>query len=197
MSLFYKAFSPMLLSLLVMFLGSYDKMTDNEILKKVTFEAEDKYVTMIQQARAAGKRYGDKKYSNRLAYEIGVKVLMGLNDKEEIEAKKQRLEDLKIQQSLLSSEERILLDDISRLEGEEKQKEEEALKVSEDIQKLAARIKEYWVKIVYYDQKEFIGYLVTQFKISRAETEKAFEAIRDGEPTEEEALKIASKLMEV
>jgi len=171
-------------------------MTENENLKKVTFEADEDLKEMLQQARAEGKRYGDKKFSNRLAYEIGIKVLMGLNDNDDLEAKKQQLEEVRIKKALIESEERFLMNEISRLENEAKQREEEALKITEDTRKLAGRIKEYWTKINVYDKLEYIGFIVTQFKVSRNALEQAYKDTREREPTEEEALIIASKLME-
>jgi len=48
-------------------------MKDNEKLHKVGFGADEVLYNGLQAARAAGSMYNGKRFSNRLAFEIGAK----------------------------------------------------------------------------------------------------------------------------
>jgi predicted transcriptional regulator len=172
-------------------------MSNNEKLHKVGFEADETLYNDLQVARKAGCMYNGKRFSNRLAYEIGVKVLLGINEKEEEEALKRKLEDVRIKKTLLDNQENLILASLKQHQ-EKKQKEIEAYaQVEQDVQKLAERIIKDWVSIRILKKIENIGFIVNMFpdRLTKSKVEKVFSEGGLEAPTIEEALEIASNLL--
>lgn len=169
-----------------------------EQLKKIGFDASKNLVDGIQAGRLAGKRYKDKKFSNRLAFEIGAKVLLGIDDEEEEEVLDQRLADLEIQQSLIDNQKKLLLEKKEKRQAQKKKKEEEVLKSQQEIESLAAKINEYWEPITVFKQKECIGFILNAFpdRLAREKVSAVFpDEAAAPVPTYEEALHIATNLL--
>jgi hypothetical protein len=166
-------------------------------LKKVGFEAPVCLVDAIQDARSAKRRYKDKIFSNRLAYEIGAKILLEIDDDEEEEVLDQRLADLEIQQSLINNQKRLLLDKKEKRNAEKKKKEVEILKGQQDIETLALKLNEYWEKITVFKQKECIGFILNSFpgRLTKGDVSAVFPDGSSQAPTHEEALQIATDLL--
>ncbi len=174
-------------------------MSNNEKLKKLTFEADESLTSALQACRAAGRQYNSKKFSNRLAYEVGAKVLLGINEKEEEEALKRKLEDVRIKKTLLDNQENLILASLKQHQ-EKKRKEIEAYaQVEQDVQKLAERIIKDWVSIKILKKTENIGFIVNMFpeRLTKSRLEKVFSEGGIEPPTIEEALEIASGLLGV
>lgn len=166
-------------------------------LKKVGFEAPACLVDAIQDARNAKRRYKDKIFSNRLAYEIGAKVLLEIDDDEEEEVIDQRLADLEVQQTLINSQKRLLLEKKEKRKADKKKKEEETLKKQLEIETLASKIREYWEDITVFKEKKCIGFIVNACpdKLTREKVTSIFPDSMIPIPSEEEAFRIAIDLL--
>lgn len=169
-----------------------------EQIRKIGFEASSNLVDALQAARKAGRRYKDKGFSNRLAYEIGVKVLLEIEDEEEDEVLDQRLTDLDIQQSLIDNQRKLLIEKKEKRQAQKKKKKEEVLKSQQEIESLATKIIEQWESITVFKQKECIGFILNAFpgRLSRKNISAVFpDEAAASVPTYEEALRIATDLL--
>lgn len=174
-------------------------MSNNGKLKKLTFEADESLTDALQACRSAGKQYNGKKFSNRLAYEIGVKVLMGINEEEEEEALKQKLTDLETKENLIANQKKFILAGIEKLQAKKQKKEGERLKLEQDVQNLADRLRKDWVTIKVLKKTENIGFIVNSYpnKLTKSKLEKIFSEGSTEGPTLEEAMDIAANLLGV
>jgi hypothetical protein len=169
----------------------------NEKLHKVGFEADEILYNNFQTARKAGCMYNGKRFSNRLAYEMGVKVLLGISEEEEEEALKQKLEDLRIKRTLIDNQENLILANLKKRQAKKQKEIEIYAQAEQNVQKLAERIIKEWVNIKILKKTENIGFIVNMFpgKLTKTEVEKVFSNGDAEAPTIEKALEIASNLL--
>lgn len=174
-------------------------MSRNEDLHKVGFEADETLYNNLQAARAAGCMYNGKRFSNRLAYEIGVKVLLGISEEEEEEALNQKLTDVRIQKTLMDNQEKLILASLEKRQAKKQQEVKVYAQVEEDVQKLADRIIQEWNAVKIYKKTGNIGFIYNMYpaKLNRASLEKVFSDGGLDAPTIEEAQVIASGLLGV
>jgi len=198
-TLFYIALSHAVNRLSAYVFRKKDNMTENTTLKKICFDADPGLINAIQLARKQKQQYKGETVSNKMAYEIGAKLLLGIKEHEDKEAIKRKLEEVQIQKDLFDSQSRLLTEELNRLEQEENNRAEEEVKAEGEVKTLAGKIKECWNKVYVYGQPEHINYIVAlnPEKLNRNEVSKVFPKTYQDTPTEEEALKIASKLLGV
>jgi hypothetical protein len=166
-------------------------------LKKIGLEAPADLVDAIQEARNAKRRYKNRPFSNKLAYEIGAKVLLEIDDDEEEEILDQRLDDIAREMVLLESRKKQLTEKKQKRTAEKQQKELEAIKEEQLIENIASKIREYWEKITLLDQKECIGYIVnlSPERLTRERVFSMFPKECRPIPTEHEARTMAANLL--
>ena len=174
-------------------------MSKNEDLHKVGFEADETLYNNLQAARAAGCMYNGKRFSNRLAYEMGVKLLLGISEEEEEEALNQKLADVRIKKTLMDNQEKLLLASLEKRRAKKQQEIKVCSQVEADVQKLADRIIQEWNAVKIYNKAGNIGFIYNMYptKIDRASLEKVFAEGGLDAPTIEEAQVIASALLGV
>lgn len=169
-----------------------------EPAKKVGFEASEALVDGVQNGYRAGRMYNGKRFCNRLAYEIGAKILLEIPDEEEEAEIDRQLSDLSIEEAFINSKKNTLLDKKEKIKAKQKKKEEDVLKSQQEIDDLALKIIEYWDPIVVFKKKEPINYILNKFpgKLSREKVSSVFPNTSDEPiPTHDEALLIASSLL--
>lgn len=170
---------------------------NDEKSKKIAFETDKDLCDALQAAREAGKLYNNKRFSNRLAYEIGVKVLLGIDEEEEEEALNQKLADIRIQKTLMDNQEKLIVARLEKRQAKKQQERKACAQVEESVQKLAERLIKEWNAIKIFKKTENIGFIYNMFpdKLNKASLEKVFSDSGLDAPTMEEALIIASDLL--
>lgn len=168
----------------------------SEELKKIAYDAPKSLVDAIQKARKAGKRYKGEVISNRLIYEIGARVYLGIGDETE-EVLRHKIEEIEVQENIMRSQKQLLTEELERFEAEKKVKEAEVLKNQQDIETLSLKIIEYWERITSFKQKEYIGFIINLFpeKLTKETVSAIFPNRPSDAPTNEEAFKIATELL--
>lgn len=170
---------------------------NDEKSKKIAFETDKDLCDALQAAREAGKLYNNKRFSNRLAYEIGVKVLLEIDEEEEEEALNQKLADIRIQKTLMDNQEKLIVARLEKRQAKKQQERKACAQVEENVQKLAERLIKEWNAIKIFKKTENIGFIYNMFpdKLNKASLEKVFSDSGLDAPTMEEALIIASDLL--
>lgn len=170
---------------------------NDEKSKKIAFETDKDLCDALQAAREAGKLYNNKRFSNRLAYEIGVKVLLEIDDEEEEEALNQKLADIRIQKTLMDNQENLILASLEKRQAKKQQEIKVCAQAEENVKRLAERIIKEWNAVKIYKKDESIGFIFNMYpdKLNKARLEKVFSEGGLDAPTTEEALKIASDLL--
>lgn len=174
-------------------------MTNDKNTEQVAFEADKDLIEAFRIAKKEGRRYlNNKRFSNRLAYEIGIKMLLGYNEEEEEEVFNQALEEIQIQKSLLDLKEKHALEGREKARARKQKETEELQKIDETAQSLAARLKQDWKAIKVLRKSEHIGFIATNFEkfgVTKASLEKVFAAHGKEAPEDAELLIIASDLI--
>lgn len=151
----------------------------------------------ILAARRAGRRYGKRLISCTLAFELGAKILLGLEDNEE-EKIQQDLDDLTIKESEIAQKKRLRLEQLKMMQASKVAKMEQAAEQNDNVQTLAQRIIEVWDNIVIYKKYNLINSLVDidKTKLNRPKLEAIFPKRITPKPSQEVAIKIAYELLE-
>lgn len=170
---------------------------NDEKSKKIAFETDKDLCDALQAAREAGKLYNNKRFSNRLAYEIGVKVLLEIDDEEEEEALNQKLADIRIQKTLMDNQENLILASLEKRQAKKQQEIKVCAQAEENVKRLAERIIKEWNAVKIYKKDESIGFIFNMYpdKLNKARLEKVFSEGGLDAPTIEEAQVIASNLL--
>jgi hypothetical protein len=170
---------------------------DKKALKKISFEVPAYLVEALQKARKLGRKYKGRKFSNGLACEIGMKILLEINEDEEEDVIDQKLEDNEIQDNFLKSQRHVLLELKKKKQAEKKEREVESLKNEQDNERVALKIQEHWEQITVMQDKQAIGYIVNVVptKLTKEKVAAVFPRGFAPTPTKEEALQIAASLL--
>lgn len=172
-------------------------MKNNGKSGQVNIRPDPELLEAYRTAKEAGGSFNGRGFSDPLAYEIGVKVLLGLGIEDE-EAIKQEMEQLKINISALQMRYNILQAKADTIRAHRENKEQEQIKASNDVQRLAELIISSWISVKIVRKPEPISQIVSEFKgkVKKPELEAVFRNGGTEAPTLEEALKIASELMQ-
>lgn len=151
----------------------------------------------VLSARKAGRRYGGKLISCTMAFELGAKILLGLEESEE-EKIRHDIEELASQESLISQKKKLRLDQLKIMQASKAAKIEQAAEQNDNVQKLANRILEIWDRVTQLNQRTLIGSLVDidRARLTRQRLETIFPKKATPKPSEEVAIKIAFELLE-
>lgn len=162
-----------------------------------TVEADHEIHQSILAARRAGKRQGGKLISCTMAFELGARILLGTEEKEETAAK-QEIEELMIQKAELEQKVRLKSDQLRLIEASRTAKMDEAAEQNDNVQKLAQRIIEVWDNIIIYRKHNIINSLVDidKARLSKDKLEAVFPKRISPKPSIDEAVKIAMDLLE-
>jgi hypothetical protein len=169
----------------------------NENRDSFTVEADGELHKSILSARKEGRRYGGKLYSCTLAFELGAKILLGLEESEE-DAIKQEIEELKTQKSALDQKERLRVEQLRILEASRTAKMSDASDKNTNVQKLAQRIIEVWDSVVIYRKYNIINSLVDidVTRLNKAKIQAVFPKNYTVKPSIDEAIRIAINLLD-
>lgn len=162
-----------------------------------TVEADHEIHQSVLAARRAGRRQGGKLISCTMAFELGARILLGTEEKEE-DAAKQEIEELMIQKAELEQKVKLKSDQLRLIEASRISKMDEAAEQNDNVQKLAQRIIEVWDNAVNYGKRNIIYSLVDidRARLNKAKIEAAFPRIVTQRPSIDEAVKIAMDLLE-
>jgi len=177
-----------------------DTMQKNNSSSKsgqVAFRPDQELLEAYRAAKEAGGKYNGRSFSDPLAYEIGVKVLLGLGIEDE-EAIRQEMEQIKISMSALQMKYDILQARADTIRAQREATEQKQVKACNDVQKLAECIISNWASVKLFRKSEPISQIVVEFegKVKKPALEAVFKNGGTEAPTLEEALKIASELMQ-
>lgn len=158
--------------------------------------ASSKLHQEMLEARAAGRRHGSKLYSCAMAFELGAKILLGLEEDEE-ELLQQDIEDLSLKESEIAQKKRLRYEQLKMMQSSKAAKMIEASEQNGNVQKLADRILEIWDNVTLYKKRTLIGSLVNidNRHLTRAKLEAIFPTTYKNKPTQEDAIKIALDLL--
>jgi hypothetical protein len=147
-------------------------------------------------ARRAGRRHGGKLFSCTMAFELGAKILLGLEESEE-EVIKQDIEDIKAQKAALEQKERMRLEQLQMMEVSRAAKVSDASGKNNNVQRLAQRILDIWDNVIIYKKYALINGLVEidKDRLTKERIEAVFPKIYAPKPTIEDAVLIATNLL--
>lgn len=162
-----------------------------------TVEADEGLHQSILAARKAGRRHGGKLISCTMAFELGAKILLGLEENEE-DIIKQDIEEIKTQRAALEQKERLRLEQLHMMEASRAAKISEAADQNNNVQKLAQRIIEVWDNVVIYKKHNLINGLldIDRTKLNKDRVEAIFPKRIVPKPSIDDAVKIAIGLLE-
>ena len=151
----------------------------------------------IVAARRAGKRHGDKLISCTMAFELGARILLGLEEDEE-DLIKQDIEDLGIQQAAINQKIKLNREQLQLMQASKIVKMSEAEEQNANVQKLAQKIVDVWDNVVIYKKDYMINSLVDVDKkrLTRPMIEAIFPKKIQPKPSIDDAVKIAMNLLE-
>lgn len=151
----------------------------------------------VLAARKSGRRYGGKLISCTMAFELGAKILLGLEENEE-ERLQQDIEELSSQESLISQKKKLRLEQLKMMQASKAAKIEQAAEQNDNVQKLASRILEIWDRVTQLNQRTLIGSLldIDRVHLTRQKLETIFPKKATPKPSEEVAIRIAFELLE-
>lgn len=160
-------------------------------------EADHDLHQAIVDARKAGKRQGKKLYSCTLAFELGARILLGLQESEE-ESIKQDIEEIKIQKAALAQKEHLITEQLRLMEASRIAKVSNAEEQNNNVQVLAQRIIEVWDDIVIYKKHNLIYGLadIDRARLNNDKIEAVFPKRYSPKPSIDDAVKIAIDLLE-
>ncbi|MFA6836958.1 MAG: hypothetical protein WCR04_11225 [Fibrobacteraceae bacterium] len=171
------------------------KVGDNK--ESFTVVADTELHKAILAARKAGRRYGGKLVSCTMAFELGVTVLLGREEKEETVIK-QDIEDLKTQKAVLEQKERMMLEQLHIMEASREAKMLDAAEQNDNVQMLAQKIIDVWDTIIIDRNRTIVESLVDvdRKRLTRMRVEAIFPRKYRDKPSIDEAIKIAIDLLE-
>lgn len=171
------------------------KVRDNR--ESFTVEADMELHQAILAARKAGRRYGKKLISCTTAFELGARILLGLEENEE-ETIKQDIEELRTQKAIIEKKEKLRLEQLQLMQVSKTAKMEQAAEQNNNVQKLANRILEIWDNVTLMNRRTMIVSLVDidKTRLTRPKLEAVFPKKPTPKPSEEVAIKIAYELLE-
>lgn len=151
----------------------------------------------ILAARKAGRRYGGRLISCTLAFELGAKILLDMEDKEE-EKIQQDIEELATQETLIAQKKRLRLEQLQLMQASKTAKLEQAAEQNDNVQKLANRIRDIWDNVTLMNKRTMIGSLVDidRTRLTRPKLDAIFPTRPAQKPSHEVAIKIAYELLE-
>ena len=151
----------------------------------------------ILAARKAGRRYGGKLISCTLAFELGARILLDLEDNEE-ERIQQDIEELASQECLISQKKRLRLEQLRMMQASKTAKMDKAAEQNDNVQKLADRILAIWDNVTILNKRSMIGSLIDIDKthLTKPKLEAVFPRKPTPKPSPEDAIKIAYELLE-
>lgn len=171
------------------------KVNDNR--DSFTVEADSELHQAILAARKAGRRYGKKLISCTTAFELGARILLGLEENEE-ETIRQDIEDIKTQKAVIEKKERLMLEQLQLMQASKAAKIIEASDKNNNVQRLAQRILEVWDSVLIYNNHTILESLadIDRTKLTRVKIEAVFPKRYSPKPSIEDAVKIAMDLLE-
>jgi hypothetical protein len=151
----------------------------------------------VLAARRAGKRYGGKLISCTMAFELGAKILLCMEDQEEATLL-QSIEEIKIQKTALDQQERMRLEQLNLMKASKTAKMIDATDHNNDIQMLAEKIIEVWDNVILYKNHSIIESLVNidKTRLNKTKVLSVFPKKYTQKPSIEEAVKLAFDLIE-
>jgi hypothetical protein len=151
----------------------------------------------VLAARKAGRRHGGKLVSCTMAFELGARILLGLEENEE-DILKQDILEIKTQKAALEQKERMRLEQLRMMEASRAAKLSEASYQNNNVQKLADKIIEVWDSVILYKRSGIIESLVDidRTRLTRPKLEAIFPKRYVEKPSIDEAVKIALDLLE-
>lgn len=159
--------------------------------------ADVKLHRAILAARKAGRRHGGKLISCTMAFELGAKILLGLEENEE-DVIKQDIEEIQTQKAALEQKERMRLEQLQMMQVSRAAKLEEAAVQNDNVQKLAQRILDVWETVILYKNTKIIESLldIDRVRLTRHKVEAVFPKRYVERPSIDEAVQIAMTLLE-
>jgi hypothetical protein len=165
--------------------------------RKICIEVPWDLADGIKKARDTGKRYKGDLFSYPLAFKIGAIALLDIGDEEETLL--QEKNDLEVHKGLLDSQLRIVYEQLESCITKKKAKEDEILRMRQDIERLAHIIVDRYTAIKLFKKTDEIGYIAAAFpdKLTKEKLATVFAGEYEDEnvPSYEEALKIAESLL--
>ncbi len=167
-----------------------------EEVTKIAFDVPKSLANAIQEARNKYEKFKGERISNRIIYNIGARVFLGIGDKNE-EILHQKIKEIEVQENIIHSHKNLLLEQLDRCEAEKKTNEAEVFKAKQDRELLASEIIAKWDKIALLNQKENINFICNLFpaKLSKDKVKAVFPEKYTQAPTLEKALLTAEDLL--
>lgn len=151
----------------------------------------------VLAARKAGRRHGGKLISCTMAFELGARILLGLEENE-ADVIKQEIQELKTQKAEIEQKERLRLEQLRLMEASRAAKISEAEEQNNNVQILAQRIIDVWDAVVLYKKHTLINGIVDidRTRLNKDKIEAVFPRRYAPKPSIDEAVKIAIDLLE-
>ena len=171
-------------------------MTSDDPKEYFKLYASSKLHKEMLEARAAGRRHGNKLYSCAMAFELGATILLGLEGDEE-EVLQRDIDEITLKESEFAQRKRLKNERLKIIQSSKAAKMIEASEQNDNVQKLANRILEIWDNVTLYKKRTLIGSLVDidNRHLTRAKLEAIFPTTYKNKPTQEDAIKIALDLL--
>lgn len=162
-----------------------------------TVEADHEIHQLILAARRAGKRHGGRLISCTMAFELGAKILLDLEENEE-DVIKQEIEELQSKTAEIEQKKKLRLEQLKLMEASRTAKLSNAEEQNDNVQKLAQRIIEVWDNAVVYKKRNIIYSLVDidRTRLNRERIDAVFPRRIAPKPSIDDAVKIAMDLLE-
>lgn len=132
-----------------------------------------------------------------MAFELGAKILLGLEENEE-DIIKQDIEEIKTQKAILEQKERMRLEQLHLMEASKVAKLSDAAEQNNNVQRLAQRIIDVWDDVVLYKKSLLLDSLVNinRDKLTKCKIESIFPKRYTPKPSIDAAVEMAIDLLE-
>lgn len=173
-------------------------MKNKEVTQGVGFSVNKGLYDCFIKAVDAGLTVNGKKATNKSALEIGIKVLLGALEDESEEEILKKIQAIEIEETYLASKKKLLYEHLEKVRAKKQKEIEVCTQTKQDIQDLAELIISEWANIRIIRKKERIDSIAKKYqgRLNEHMLEKVFSEGGLDAPTKEEALKIASDLLE-